>query len=52
VAYAHKSGGSGDPVVLVVEPQGTIEPDPESYDHSDAYRCVSALSWLSMRGRR
>lgn len=41
-AYAHMSGGSGDPVVLLVEPQGTIEPDPESYDHLYAYRCESA----------
>ena len=41
-AYAHESGGSGDPVVLWVEPQGAIEPDPESSDHMYAYRCQSA----------
>lgn len=42
-AYAHKSGRSGEPVVLFVRPQGTIEPDPEHSDHMYAYRCDSAL---------
>lgn len=41
-AYAHMSGASGDPVVLVVDPQGEVEPDPESSDHMYAYRCKSA----------
>lgn len=41
-AYAHMSGASGDPVVLLVDPQGEIEPDPESSDHMHAYRCQSA----------
>lgn len=41
-AYAHMSGASGDPLVLVVDPQGEIEPDPESSDHMYAYRCRSA----------
>lgn len=41
-AYAHMSGGSGDPVVLVVDPQGEVERDPESSDDMHAYRCKSA----------
>jgi len=41
-AYAHKSGASGAPVVLWVERQGTIEPDPEHSAHMHAYRCESA----------
>lgn len=41
-AYAHMSGASGDPVVLVVDPRGEIEPDPESSDYMYAYRCQSA----------
>lgn len=41
-AYAHYSGGTGGPVVLLVEPQGTIERDPEHADHMPVYRCESA----------
>lgn len=41
-AYAHASGASGEPVVLKVEPQGPIEPDPEHSAHMYAYRCKSA----------
>jgi len=38
-AYAHASGESGDPVVLVVKPRGILEPDPEHSDRMPAYRC-------------
>lgn len=41
-AYAHASGGRGKPIVLIVEPQGTVEPDPEHSTHMHAYRCKSA----------
>jgi len=41
-AYAHASGGHGEPMVLNVEPQGSIERDPEHSDHMYAYRCESA----------
>lgn len=40
-AYAHMSGASGAPVVLVVDPQGEIEPDPELSDHMHVPLTVS-----------
>jgi hypothetical protein len=42
-AYAYASGETGEPVVLVVEPRGFIESDPEQSEHMNAYRCHSAL---------
>ncbi len=41
-AYAHYSGGAGEPVVLLVEPCGRIERDPEHSNHMPVYRCRSA----------
>jgi hypothetical protein len=41
-AYAHASGESGNPIVLVVEPEGVPEIDPEHSDWMQAYRCESA----------
>lgn len=41
-AYAYASGGLGDEKVLVVEPQGSVAPDPEQSDHMNCFRCPSA----------
>lgn len=41
-AYAHASGECGDPIVLIVEPGGVLETDPEHSDWMQAYRCESA----------
>lgn len=41
-AYAHCSGGTGNPVVLLVEPVGAIEQDPEHSDYMPVYRCEAA----------
>lgn len=41
-AYAHASGECGDPIVLVVEPQGVLKTDPEHSEWMQAYRCESA----------
>ena len=41
-AYAHCSGGAGDAMVLLVEPVGAIEQDPEHSDHMPVYRCEAA----------
>lgn len=41
-AYAHKSGGDGEPVVLLVKPEAPVEPDPEHSVGMWAYRCPAA----------
>jgi hypothetical protein len=41
-AYAHCSGGSGDAVVLLVQPLGAIHHDPEHSDHMPVFRCRAA----------
>jgi hypothetical protein len=38
-AYAYEAVGRGKPKVLVVEPQGEIEHDPEHSHDMPAYRC-------------
>lgn len=45
-AYAWKSGGTGEPKVLVVKPTDDLEHDPEHSPHMPAYRCSSALVLL------
>lgn len=42
-ACAYESGALGEPVVLVVKPQGNLELDPEHSAHMGAYRCEAAL---------
>lgn len=41
-AYAWRSGGSGPPVVLVVQPSDDLQPDREHSPGMEAYRCSSA----------
>jgi hypothetical protein len=42
-AYAHKAGRPGEPVLLVVHPEGELSPDPESSDAMKAYCCAAAM---------
>lgn len=42
-AYAWHAAGRGKPKVLVVEPRGELEPDPEHSAAMDAWRCEWAV---------
>lgn len=44
--YAWHAPGRGKPKVLVVEPHGTVEPDPEHSAAMDAWRC----EWARVSG--